>query len=520
MSIKQHTDAQKQAIQHGLSKTEVKRQLRLFQDGLPKLKLERPATIGDGILQYNEDKKKQAIKRYQKELSKGELKVMKFVPASGAASRMFRDLETLLNSNRTIDENTLKGDSQPAAAGKKFIKNIASFAFWDALKSALSHNGFDADMLLQKGEYSPLIEYTLTKKGLNYAAMPKALIAFHKNSATREIRTSLDEHFAEGALYARNSDGDVHLHFTVSPEFNDAIHARIDTLKKSYKSDSVQFSVALSHQHPSTDTIAVDNNNQPFKDENGHVLFRPGGHGALIENLNRLEADIVFIKNIDNVVPDSMKGDTVEWKQVLGGILIELREKLFSLRAKLMENNGSTNLEEVAFFCVNELNMSLPEDFNAKDNSEKAALLLQLTDRPIRVCGMVKNEGEPGGGPFWVNKKTYVNKLQIVESSQIDQNDDRQLEILKQSTHFNPVDIVCSLTDDSGKTFDLNDFVDEETAFIANKSYDGRSLKALERPGLWNGGMAGWITIFAEVPVSTFNPVKVVNDLLRKNHQD
>ncbi|MCH8558898.1 MAG: DUF4301 family protein [Balneolia bacterium] len=520
MTPKKHTDALEQAIQHGLTKSEAERQLGLFQEGLPKLKLERPAITGDGILQCNEDKKNQAIKRYKKVLKNNELKVMKFVPASGAASRMFRDLETLLNTNSAIDDATLEGDSKPAAAGKKFIRNITSFAFWDALKTTLSHDGIIADELLKNGEYRPLIEYTLTDKGLNYSAMPKALIDFHKNNASGKVRTSLDEHFAEGALYALNSDGEVHLHFTVSPEFDDAINARIDTLKKAYASEGVHFSIALSHQQPSTDTMAVDMDNKPFEDENGRILFRPGGHGALIENLNRLNADVAFIKNIDNVVPDSLKDDTVEWKQVLGGILIDLREKLFSFRASLIKDKGKVNPDEFAAFCVNELNLSLPEDFNSQNDDTKAELLLKLTNRPIRVCGMVKNEGEPGGGPFWVKKKSYVNKLQIVESSQIDQNDDEQLAILKQSTHFNPVDIVCSLTNDSGQPFDLNSYVDEETAFIANKSYDGRNLKALERPGLWNGGMAGWITIFVEVPISTFNPVKVVNDLLRKHHQD
>lgn len=519
MSVMQNSDVEKQALEHGILQIELERQLKLFQNGIPNLVLEKPALVQDGILQCDKEQIQRSAELYRKALQHSELKVMKFVPASGAASRMFKDLESLLNKNPAINDSTLDEDNNQAEFGKVFIRNIRSFAFWNSLKDALSRNDHDAEELLKKGEYQPLIEYILTDKGLNYSAMPKALIYFHKNSDTGEIRTSLEEHFIEGLLYAKNGQNQVNLHFTVSPEFADAINDTINQIKQKYESNGVRFETALSYQQPSTDTVAVDENNKPFEDENGRILFRPGGHGALIDNLNKLNADIVFIKNIDNVVPDTLKEDTVNWKQALGGILLDLRNRVFEMRKQIQKQVAPATIMAFATLCRNELNLSLPANFESESAKKQCRILLEITDRPMRVCGMVKNEGEPGGGPFWVKKDSYVNRLQIVESSQIDQSNEEQFSILKQSTHFNPVDIVCSLTNDKGESFDLNAYVDEETAFIANKSYDGRGLKALERPGLWNGGMAGWITIFAEVPVSTFNPVKTVNDLLRKSHQ-
>jgi len=512
-------DNQEQIQQHGLNPEEVARQLALFQEGIPPLVIRKPAVVHDGIQQLDEQSRRRLIHRYDTELQRAELDVMKFVPASGAATRMFKDLQQLLNQHGHINEQTLSQQDDASKFGRIFIDHITQFAFWSPLKHKLQQDGYDAAELLQTGQFRPLIEYTLSSGGLNYANLPKALIYFHKDAQSGEIKTSLEEHFSEGMLYAQNSKGVVKLHFTVSQEFEEQIHAHLELIKNKYADQQVRFEVEVSYQEKFTDTIAVDENNEPFKDAKGEILFRPGGHGALLDNLNQLQADVVFIKNIDNVVPDSRKQPTVAWKKVLGGLLVELRDQVFEIRENLKKQPEQNTIEIAKTFCTETLNLSLPDDFESMAGRQQRDLLLQLTDRPIRVCGMVKNEGEPGGGPFWVDKKSYVNKLQIVETSQIDSHDEQQMQLLKQSTHFNPVDLVCSLTNAEGKAYPLLDFRDEEAAFITDKTYEGRSLKALERPGLWNGGMANWITVFVEVSGTTFNPVKTVNDLLRETHQ-
>lgn len=513
------TETTEQVNQHGLSIAEVERQLSLFKTGIPFVQLKRPATAGDGILRLPDDRQAILAERFETLMRHEPARIMKFVPASGAASRMFRDLQTMLNSYNAIDDEVLNKEDKACAFARTFIGRIKDFAFWPALRQALADDGIDAEKLLNSSEYRPLIEYTLKEKGLNYASMPKALIYFHRESGSEEAATSLSEHFAEGQAYACSGEQDVNLHFTVSPEFTEQVNAEIAHISAKY-SDDIRFHVSLSNQEPSTDTIAVDEENKPFLDENGNILFRPGGHGALLKNLNALEADLVFIKNIDNVVPARLQDHTVYWKKVLGGLLAELRTKIFTMQHELENNPSDADLcKEAARLCEKELNLSLPEHLGDKTTEEQNAALRQLLNRPVRVCGMVKNEGEPGGGPFWIEKAGAVNSLQIVESDQMNTSDSQQMDIVKQSTHFNPVDIVCSLTDRKGNPYNLNDFQDPEAAFIASKSYDGRKLKALERPGLWNGAMAGWITVFVEVPISTFNPVKTVNDLLRERHQ-
>lgn len=519
MSSSFDTKTTRQIQAHGLSVDEVERQLKLFKNGIPFVHLNRPATSGDGILQLSDAQHQALASRFEHHLNDASARVMKFVPASGAASRMFRDLESVLNTYDAVDDAVLRKDDKACAFAKIFIDRIREFAFWPALKQALADNDLDGDALLSKAEYRPLIEYTLTSKGLNYSSMPKALIYFHRDSGSGKAVTSLAEHFAEGKAYARSAEGNVVLHFTVSPEFTEQMNEEIAQIRQTYPAD-ISFEVALSNQEASTDTIAVDEQNEPFLDEHGDILFRPGGHGALLKNLDALETDIVFIKNIDNVVPAKLQEDTVHWKKVLGGLLSELREKIFAMHNELEKEPDNANIcTKAATLCRDELNLSLPENFGSEPVKKQSATLLHLLDRPVRVCGMVKNEGEPGGGPFWINKAGVVNRLQIVESDQMDESDAQQMDIVKQSTHFNPVDIACSLTDKNGKAYDLNNFQDPETAFIASKSYDGRKLKALERPGLWNGAMAEWISVFVEVPISTFNPVKTVNDLLRKQHQ-
>ena len=433
---------------------------------------------------------------------------------------MFKNLEHMVNTYDEITDETLNQDDANCRFARTFIDNLHRFAFKDALFSAMEAEGHDPEALLAAGTYRPFIAFTLGKPGLGYASIPKALIQFHRNSETGTVRTSLEEHFSEGARYAAGSARKAQLHFTVSPEFEEAVRAEADAIMARFSETGFTFEVSLSNQMPSTDTLAVDAENAPFTDRNGKLLFRPGGHGALLDNLDALEADVVFIKNIDNVVPDTLKADTVLWKKVLGGLLISVRNSVFEALHKLEQEAGETLLAETAALCEQQLNLSLPADFGQLSPDAKRDALVALLNRPIRVCGMVKNEGEPGGGPFWIDKASAVNKLQIVESSQMDTNAADQLAIAQQATHFNPVDLVCSLTAADGSAFDLQQFTDPETAFIASKSYDGRALKALERPGLWNGAMAEWITLFVEVPISTFNPVKTVNDLLRPAHQD
>lgn len=517
MSYSFSQNTSEQIKSHGLALAEVERQIKLFEDGIPFVHLSRPATVGDGIRRLTEEQQKNYVEQFRNTLNHEAVRVMKFVPASGAASRMFRDLETILNTYDKIDDAVLAKDDKTCAFAREFVHNIRKFAFWDALKDVLQKDGMDAEKLIANQQYRPLIEYTLRPAGLNYASMPKALILFHRDEDGVPV-TSLAEHFGEAVNYLRDKHGNAALHFTISPEFTEQIEQRIEENRKLYKGE-VSFDVSLSNQLPSTDTIAVDEENKPFLDENGDILFRPGGHGALLTNLNNLEADIVFIKNIDNVSSSAENMASVLWKEVLGGLLAQTRKSVFDWKERLRNTESEKECDQAIAFCRDELNLSVPEELETAGLNEKKKQLLSLLDRPIRVCGMVKNEGEPGGGPFWIEKEGMVNKLQIVESDQMDESDEQQMNIVEQSTHFNPVDIVCSLTNEQGESYDLNEFLDPETAFIASKSYDGRNLKALERPGLWNGAMAEWISIFVEVPISTFNPVKTVNDLLREEHQ-
>ncbi|AXJ00318.1 protein of unknown function (DUF4301) [Cyclonatronum proteinivorum] len=519
MSLVLSAEMKSQIEKKGIPLTEAERQLALFKNGIPPLKLARAATAGDGILQIDADTQQKYRNLYEQSIRSGSLKIMKFVPASGAASRMFKSLEYMVNTYEEISQEVLEKDDEHCRFAKTFIENLGHFAFRDSLYKSMKAEGLDPDEHLASSTYKPFISFTLGTPGLGYSNKPKALIEFHRDGQSGKVSTSLEEHFSEAALYAADAEKRAHLHFTVSPEFEADISHVAETIKKRFSSDGFTFEVELSNQQPSTDTLAVDENNEPFLDKEGNMLFRPGGHGALIENLDKLEADVVFIKNIDNVVPDSLKDDTILWKKVLGGLLINLREDVLTATDRLRNSADEDVLQATAALCEQRLNISLPDEFDALTAEEKRSALLELLNRPIRVCGMVKNEGEPGGGPFWIDKPSMPNKLQIVESSQMDMNEPEQQQIVQQATHFNPVDLVCSLTAADGTAFELDRFTDPETAFIASKSYDGRALKALERPGLWNGAMASWITVFVEVPISTFNPVKTVNDLLRPAHQ-
>jgi hypothetical protein len=411
-----------------------------------------------------------------------------------------------------------KGEEPEFQALDRFLKNLKQFAFYDDLKAVMSRDGLDVDDLAASGQYKDILEYVLTSRGLDYADLPKGLIAFHRYPG--HSRTPFEEHVVEGAAYTRDATGMARLHFTVSPEHEAPIRVHLDEVKDRYETGDLSLDLALSVQQPSTDTIAVDMKNRPFRDESGGLVFRPGGHGALLGNLNSLKGDVVFIKNIDNVVPDRLKGPTYQYKRALGGYLAELQEQVFALNGRLAARSVDKGAVSRALELAREkLAIDFPPGMAKGTVREQAAFLFSRLNKPLRVCGMVKNEGEPGGGPFWVEMKDGSAALQIVESAQVDLESPEQRAVWESSTHFNPVDLVCGVRDYEGKPFDLFTYSDPETGLISVKSQGGNELKALELPGLWNGAMAHWNTVFVEVPIITFNPVKVINDLLRKEHQ-
>ena len=494
----------------GISEEKVEAQLQSFKTGFPFLKLYAAASVDNkGILAPTDEEKKCYLKKWDEYLE-GQGKVLKFVPASGAASRMFKNVFEFLDGESDTPDNDFM---------KKFFAEIHNFAFYADLNAACKEcYGKDIDTLVAEGEYKKVVAALLKDAGLNYGKLPKGLLKFHQYGDTS--RTPLEEHLVEGALYAKGKEGKVNVHFTVSPEHRQLFQALAIEKSKDYAGEfGVEYNISFSEQKASTDTIAVDMNNEPFRQDDGKPLFRPGGHGALIENLNDLDADVIFIKNIDNVVPDRLKGDTVEYKKLIAGVLVNLQEKVFGY-LKLLDSGTYTHaqLQEMILFLQHDLACRNPELKNLED-SELAIYLKKKFNRPIRVCGMVKNVGEPGGGPFLAYNPDGTISLQILESSQIDKDNAEYLNMFKNGTHFNPVDLVCAVKNYKGEKFDLTKYVDKNTGFISYKSKNGKDLKALELPGLWNGAMSDWNTVFVEVPLATFNPVKTVNDLLRPQHQ-
>lgn len=503
------TDADlEQLEQKGISKQELESQIRRFEKGYPYLSIVRSADEEHGIISMTEEEIEEVLKLWEDKLLSPSSEVVKFVPASGAASRMFKDLYSFLNEGK-MNESV-----------KEVLAHIKDFAFFDALNRAcmLGEGGKGCEKLIQMGAEKTVIEYLLEPKGLNYGKLPKALLLFHRYSDGS--RTAAEEHLTEGAKYARNSDGTVKIHFTLSPEhiepFENLMQKRKAELEDRY---SVVYDISHSIQKGETDTIAVDMQNNPIRNEDGSLLFRPGGHGALIWNLNEIDADIIFIKNIDNVVPELLSCDTIIHKKIIGGYLIKLQDKVFKYMSQLSsEKKANTGLiSEIREFLEESfcIDTSYLEDTNLE---EQIIELRRLLNRPTRICGMVRNEGEPGGGPYIVRSEDGSTGLQILESSQIDKENEEDLEEFRKSRFFNPVDLVCGVKDYRGHKFDLLSFVDESTGFISKKSQKGVELKALELPGLWNGAMSNWNTAFVEVPATTFNPVKIVNDLLRPIH--
>ncbi len=486
----------------GISEAQVNEQLNYFRNGFPVLDINKPAIIGDGIKQLNSDELNECWQIY--DIERTSRKFVKFVPASGAATRMFKSLFEFLESEK-LNQDT-----------EEVLLKLNSFAFYTELKEILLKQGISTEETDKPDTQFKIIDNILNSSGLNYGNLPKGLLKFHLYDTT--ARTAFEEHLVEGVLYASGKNNIVIVHFTVSSEHREGFVKLIGKIQKSFEENfNVKFDISFSEQKPSTDTLASDADNEPFRDKNNNLLFRPGGHGALLDNLNDIDADIIFIKNIDNVVPDSLKEPTIQYKKALAGLLIKLQKEIFRYIG-LLDNNGNSIIQEVAFFISENLGYLFPANFSSLSQEEQVKYLKNILNRPLRVCGMVRNQGEPGGGPFWVKNNNGSLSLQILESSQFEMINPDHKKIFQGSTHFNPVDLICSTKDCNGKQFNLHQFRDDNTGFISIKSKDGKELKALELPGLWNGSMAFWNTVFVEVPVATFNPVKTINDLLRPQH--
>lgn len=492
----------------GISEETFKEQLDRFKNGFPYLKIKSVATVGNGIMKLSEQDEADCEKTWEEFLKNGGT-VEKFVPASGAASRMFKNLFEFVSGGNEIPETDFM---------RKFFAEIENFAFFSSLDHAC-RKAYNKGVkeLIADGKNIEVVKCLITDNGLNYGGLPKGMLQFHK--VGNEIHTPIEEHLEEGAQYATDKNGNVNIHFTVSPEHRSHFEALLDEkIPEMEKKWGVKYNVTLSEQKSSTDTVAVTMDNVPYR-ENGKLLFRPAGHGALIENLNDIDTDVVFIKNIDNVVPINLRESTVKYKKVIGGYLMKVQQRIAQYVKALKSGNYTMdNIREMITFLHDTLNTRF-EGTKKLEDSELALYVLGKLNRPIRVCGVVKNDGEPGGGPYLAYNADGTTSPQILESAQFDKNDPKSVELIKSGSHFNPVDLVCYLKDFEGNKFDLKKYVDKNTGLISEKSKSWVEIKALELPGLWNGSMSDWNTIFVEVPISTFNPVKTVNDLLRPQHQ-
>lgn len=492
----------------GKTQEQLEEELKMLKDGFPYLKIERAATPSHGIFVLDEKMENQAKAIWEEFLASG-AKVLKMVPASGAASRMFKDLFAFVNGKDEKPSNDFI---------KKFFNEIEKFAFFNKLNETCLHlYGKSIDTLVKEGRYKDVVKALIEKEGMNYGQLPKALLSFHKTYGGE--RTAIEEHLSEGAQYAKGKEGKVNVHFTVSKEHIPLVNLKFEEIKGKLEHEyEVKFDLGTSIQKPSTDTVASNMDGTPYKEQEA-LFFRPGGHGALIENLNDLDADAIFIKNIDNVVPDSKRTDTINYKKIIGGVLVGVKQKADNYCKELSKGTPSDEkIAEMLDFVHKVLCIS-HDNTEKMTKEEKAAFIFKKLNRPFRVCGMVRNEGEPGGGPFLAQNPDGTVSPQILESTQIDPSNKDAQKMMKEATHFNPVDLVVSTKTWNGKKFNLPDYVDKATGFISVKSREGVEIKALELPGLWNGAMSDWNTLLVEVPLSTFNPVKTVNDLLREAHQ-
>jgi hypothetical protein len=503
----------------GISERQVLAQIETFKRSSFLVRLKEPCTLDNAIrtIQTHEVEKYCQLHRSAAENGR----FIKFVPASGAATRMFEALQQIYNCDHLREYHmvckTAKEGDLACVELIRFVESIRSFAFFEDLVQTIARDDHCLDTLIERGHFRPVLRYLLTDQGLNYAALPKCLLKFHRYPSER--RTALEEHLVEAAHYLSVGGGRCHVHFTVSHEHKEDLVRFSESVRRSYEERySVRYELSFSCQKPSTNTIAVDMENRPLRDGGGRLLFRPGGHGALLFNLNELEGDIVYIKNIDNLAPDRLKGTTYLWKKILGGCLVEIQEHVHAFLRVLKEGSSSSEVARAERFLGDELLTHFPDGYPTWTLDKKREFLMSTLNRPIRVCGVVRNVGEPGGAPFWVQDKNGGLSVQIVEKAQVDFDSPDQREVWMSSTHFNPVDLVCAVRDYRGKPFDLTLHTDPEAVFITTKSKDGERLKALELPGLWNGSMADWITVIVEVPKITFNPVKKVCDLLRPEH--
>lgn len=487
---------EKDIQQRGLALSDLMQQIHQFTAETRPVRLERPCTPSDGILILSGAD----CHKYQRtfEQKKEQFDLLKFVPASGAASRMFKHLYNY-DPDNTSDLT------------EEFIVHFDRFPFVSALREVMTKQGVSLDTCIAENDWAQIFSFILEPKGLHYDSQLKGMVIFHQYAD--EFRNAFDEHLYEAINYTKKADGKSRVHFTVAPQNMELVSEYVKKKAATFQYDHLV--IEYSTQSSKTDTIALDKNDNPVRDEFGKLMFRPSGHGALIHNLQQLQADIIFIKNIDNVTTTGQQEESNYYKQVLAGILVELQQQSRQFLDDL-ESGKEEVLEDALDFIQHWFMPGLPIGMNREQLKEYARLRL---DRPIRVCGMVRNEGEPGGGPFWIKMNGGYLSKQIVEKSQVDLHDIHQAKILSSSTHFNPVDIVCSIRNRQGNNYSLEQFIDYSTGFISEKFHHGHVIKALEWPGLWNGAMALWNSVFVEVPISTFNPVKTVNDLLRAGHQ-
>ncbi len=506
----------KQLKEKGIDIRVAEQQIGFLRKGFPFMKLAKASTIQQGIKKLTDKQLKEYVDKYDRAEN---LNRVKFVPASGAATRMFKALfefdELFRQSN--YDAKILSNDAYKHV--KECFDRIKDCAFYGELDKAVGKSGTTITDALKNKNYHIVLSSLLGKEGMNYGNLPKGLLAFHRYG--NQYRTAVEEHLVEGSGYAVNKGNKVRIHLTVSPEHKSSFEALIKRVRKNYEDMfHMSYDIEYSIQRPSTDTLAIDDKNEPFRETDGSLHFRPGGHGALLDNLNDIDGDLIFIKNIDNITHDRNKADTVAFKKALAGLLIHYQEQVFHYIRELEKPQISPELlKEIVTFLSEELGNNLQTKMKGQA-ALTAEFLLSKLNRPIRVCGMVKNVGEPGGGPFWTVNADGGLSLQIVESSQVNHHDPEQEAILNSATHFNPVDLVCGVKDYKGSKFNLMNYRDPNTGFISKKFKNGKPLKALELPGLWNGSMAYWNTIFVEVPISTFTPVKTVHDLLRPEHQE
>jgi len=486
----------------GLSVVDVENQLKSYRRGIRYLNLNRHCAARDGISIISPAQRKNLIKLFESEA--GRYQLVKFVPASGAASRMFNEWFVARE----------KGSFGSEILNQKFFLDLDLFAFATFLKKSKK-----GKMLRERNDVKELLGFILGKEGLNYGDKPKALIPFHRYPSG-ELHTALEEHLVEAAKYICSTGNICHIHFTLSREHKKEIIDYLQTIKAKYQNTyQVKFKINFSLQSDSTSTIAVNEKNYPARNAKGSLIFRPGGHGALLKNLNDLDADFIFVKNIDNVVPENLLEHNLPYKKMLGGLALKVSREIFAILQRIAAGRTSgAEVDQFAQYCSKTLNIFFPRGFARQTKAKKLRTIFSVLNRPLRICGVVKNEGEPGGGPFWVNERNGTQTLQIVERDHVDKNNQRQAVIWMQAKYFNPVDMVCCIKNYRGEKFRLADYVDRDAFLITTKNEKGMTLKVLEWPGLWNGGMAYWNTLFVNIPITAFNPVKTVDDLLRREH--